>query len=102
MEINDITILVNKENLLDEHFIPNDLVVVNEPMGVKLDQTYVNMVRSEVYQNFKLMQADALMEGHYIFIDSSYRPYSYQVRLLDNLIEVKGTDGKTYQVTYTN
>ncbi len=88
----DYTILVNKENLLGEDYVPEDLIVINEPTGSKLDPTYKNRLNEEVYAHFKAMQAAALEEGYEIFVDSSYREYAYQKRVFDNVALEKGLD----------
>ncbi len=86
----DYTILVNKENLLDRSYVPEDLVKIDEPMGTKLDKTYVNQLNSKAYRAFKKMQKDALKNGYEIFIDSSYRTYEYQKRVFDDIASKRG------------
>jgi len=88
----DYTILVNKEHLLLCDYVPEGLVEINEPMGSKLDKTYVNRLNSEVYAAFKQMQKDALKAGYEIFIDSSYRSYGYQDRIFNDVALKKGTE----------
>ena len=88
----DYSILVNKENLLDEDFVPEDLVEIHEPTGSKIDKTYINKLNKQAYVCFKLMQEAALNMGYEIFIDSSYRSYDYQVRVFDKNQEEKGLD----------
>ena len=86
----DYTILVNKGNLLDEDYMPDTLVEINEPTGAKIDVTYKNKLDAYAYQEFKLLQKEALSQGYEIFIDSSFRTYEYQKKLLKNFIESKG------------
>ncbi len=86
----DYTILVNNKNLLSSEYIPQDLVEINEPMGSKLDKTYVNKLNIKAYHAFKKMQKDALKEGYEIFIDSSYRTYNYQKKIFDKTVQEKG------------
>lgn len=93
----DKTILVNKNNLLSKDFIPEDLVEIREPMGTKIDKTYVNRLNREAYENFKVMQQAALQEGYEIFVDSSYRSYEYQEIIYQQLIQKKGFD---YAIKY--
>ena len=88
----DFSILVNKENLLASDYVPDELVTVNEPMGSKIDKTYVNRLNAEVYRNFKLMQAAALKQGFEIFVDSSYRTYTYQETVFNSVAVEKGLD----------
>ena len=88
----DLTILVNKEHLLDKNYVPDDLIEIHEPTGKKIDETYVNRLNKEAYLNFKEMQLDALKNGYEIFVDSSYRTYQYQVRVFESLKEEKGEE----------
>ena len=88
----NIDILVNKENKLDEYFIPNDMVKIYEPTSEKLDKTYVNMLVKEAYIAFKYMQNDALKHGYNIFIDSSYRSYKYQKEIFDDYLNKMGKE----------
>jgi D-alanyl-D-alanine carboxypeptidase len=90
--------LVNKENLLTSDYVPESMEEIHEPMGSKLDETYVNRLDKEAYANFKQMQNDALKEGYEIFIDSSYRPYEYQERLFNAIMLEKGIDHATKYV----
>ena len=91
-------ILVNKENLLPSDYVPETMVEIHEPMGSKLDESYVNRLDKEAYACFKQMQTDALKEGYEIFIDSSYRPYEYQERLFNSIASEKGLDHATKYV----
>ncbi len=91
----DYEILVNKENLLAKDYIPDTLIEIHEPMGSKIDASYVNKLDKEAYYHFKLMQKDALIEGFEIFIDSSYRSYEYQERVFNETALKKGFDHAT-------
>ena len=88
----DFAILVNKENLLPRHYIPEGLIEVHEPTGSKLDKTYVNRLNIEAYKAFQKMQKAAKQEGYEIFIDSSYRTYEYQEQLFNKLVAEKGME----------
>ena len=89
----DFTILVNKDNLLEWDYVPEDLVDINEPTGSKLDKTYQNKLNKVAYIFFKLMQQAAKEEkGYEIFIDSSYRTYGYQKRVFDSIVAEKGIE----------
>ena len=88
----DYTILVNKENLLSKDYVPETMVEIHEPMGSKIDTTYMNRLDKEAYASFKLMQRDALKLGYEIFIDSSYRSYEYQERVFNATALEKGLD----------
>ncbi len=88
----DYTILVNKENLLAPHYVPENMIEIHEPMGSKIDKTYINRLNIEAYLYFKIMQRDALKEGYEIFIDSSFRSYEYQERVFNTNVLEKGID----------
>lgn len=88
----DYTMLVNNENLLAKDYVPEGLVEIHEPMGSKLDKTYVNRLNEKAYKAFKEMQKEALKEGYEIFVDSSYRTYEYQKRVFDDVVLKKGME----------
>lgn len=88
----DYTILINNDNLLRSDYVPEDLIEIHEPMGSKIDKTYVNRLNTKVYAAFKEMQKDALKQGFEIFIDSSYRTYDYQKQIFDKTVLQKGLE----------
>ena len=88
----DFEMLVNKENLLSKDYIPEDMVEIHEPMGSKIDASYINSLNIEAYRWFKIMQVDAYKLGYEIFIDSSYRSYEYQERVFNATAAEKGLD----------
>ena len=88
----DYSILVNKEHLLGEEYVPDTLVEIHEPTGEKLDKTYINRLDELAYKKFKIMQQAALEEGYEIFVDSSFRTYEYQKQVLDYNIEKNGLE----------
>ena len=94
----DYKILINKENLLPNDYVPETLIEVHEPMGSKIDLTYINRIDKEVYLHFKEMQQAALKEGYEIFIDSSFRSYEYQERVFNKTALEKGFDYATKYV----
>ncbi len=94
----DYKILVNKEHLLPSDYVPETMVEVHEPMGTKIDPTYVNRIDIIAYTWFKIMQQAALQEGYEIFIDSSYRSYEYQERVFNKTALEKGFDHATKYV----
>ncbi len=88
----DYTILVNKEHSLNKDYVPFDLVEINEPTGVKIDPSYVNRLSRVAYQAFKTMQKEAKLKGFDILIDSSYRSYEYQQKVLENCVKIDGIE----------
>ena len=87
----DYTILVNKEHLLSSDYVPEGLVEIHEPMGSKLDKTYINRLNAEAYKAFKEMQKEALKEGYEIFVSPAtdiafvkyYTGESYMIFCID-------------------
>ena len=94
----DYQILVNKEHLLSKDYIPETMVEIHEPMGSKIDLSYINRLDVVAYASFKLMQAEALKNGYEIFIDSSYRSYEYQERVFSSVTREKGLEHATKYV----
>lgn len=88
----DFTILVNKNNLLKEDYVPENLVEIHEPTGEKIDKTYINRLNKTAYEYFKIMQKEALNQGYEIFIDSSYRTYEYQKIVFENNVKEHGIE----------
>ncbi len=86
----DYQVLVNKNNSLGKDYVPDNLVEIHEPAGVKMDSNYVNKLDKFVYQEFKDMQSDALLCNYEIFVDSSYRSFDYQQKLFNDIVSKKG------------
>ena len=76
----DYEMLVNKDNLLHESFIPEDLVLV--------DSEYKNNIYLEkkCYEQFKKMQNDLKKYGYNIDVMSGYRDYKYQEKIYNRLL----------------
>lgn len=88
----DFTILVNKNNLLKEDYVPENLIEIHEPTGEKIDKSYINRLNKTAYEFFKIMQKEALKQGYEIFIDSSYRTYEYQKLVFEKNVEEHGIE----------
>lgn len=88
----DFTMLVNKNNLLKEDYVPENLVEIHEPTGEKIDKSYINRLNKTAYEFFKIMQKEALKQGYEIFIDSSYRTYEYQKLVFEKNVEEHGIE----------
>ncbi len=93
----DYQILVNKDNILNKDYVPEDLVEIYEPAGKKMDPNYINKLDKFVYQEFKEMQKDALLCNYEIFVDSSYRSFDYQQKVFD---EIEAKKGLEYALRY--
>lgn len=80
----DYKMLVNKNNLLDEHFKVDNLV--------KTDSLYKDDIylEKEAFKAFTLLKNDALKYGHHFDIMSGYRTREYQKKLFDELVLEKG------------
>lgn len=80
----DYQILVNKDNPLSRAHIPNDLIETNSKYKDNI------MLDRRAYEHFKLMQEEAKKQKIYIDIESGYRPYDYQEKIYNKLVEEKG------------
>lgn len=80
----DFEILVNKNNVLDKSYVPNDLV--NACSKYK-DGILIN---KKVLEQFNLMKNDAIKLGYDIDIMSGYRDYLYQEKIYNRLLLEKG------------
>lgn len=80
----DYTILVNKDNVLDRTYVPDELA--NAFSSYKDDI----LVNKTLLDNFNLMKMDAYMNGYNIDIMSGYRDYNYQEKIYNKLIIDKG------------
>ena len=76
--------LVNRDNLLDKTYAPEDLV----DTGSKYKDNI--LLNNTVYQQFLLMKEDAFRNGYNIDIMSGYRSYEYQDKIYNKLVREKG------------
>ena len=83
-DVMDYLLLVNRNNILDKTYVPNDLVNAN---SIYKKNT---LVRKKVLNMFNLMRLEALKYGYDIDIMSGYRSYSYQEKIYDRLVKDKG------------
>jgi LAS superfamily LD-carboxypeptidase LdcB len=88
----DYLMLVNKYNKLDASYVPANLVTVEVGYG------YQNQIRSDVYEVYKQMHADASKEGILLYIASPYRSYATQETLYNYYVS---TDGVKNADTYS-
>lgn len=80
----DYTLLVNKNNLLSEAYIPKDLIKTNSKYK---DNIYLE---KKTYEQFKLLQEEAKKYNYLIDIESGYRDYKYQEKIYNKLLKEKG------------
>lgn len=86
----DYKMLVNKENPLPEDFVPIDLVEYTEENGPKIDSTHKTLLEKEAMKAFYEMKQSAREFGYDIIIDSGYRSYEYQQKVLDTFLNEIG------------
>ena len=94
----DFEVLVNKDNLLPKSFKP-ELYVVDE--NENNFHKYVDPLekpRLSIYVKPYLdaMLAAAAFDGNYIIVDSGYRSYEYQEKILAANIEKKGMEAYNF------
>ena len=92
----DYTILINKQNVLPSDYVPDNLVEYPEYNGVKIDPTVKTLIVEHVLYEFYKMNEDALKSGYYFILDSGYRSYAYQEKVLAKNIEEKGEEAYSY------
>ncbi|MGL5315196.1 MAG: M15 family metallopeptidase [Peptostreptococcaceae bacterium] len=81
-------ILVNRDNEVDENFVPRDLVELN----VKFlnDNKSNNLLKEEVANQVEIMFEDAKKDGINLLAVSGYRSYEYQKKLYQNKVKKVG------------
>ena len=80
----DYLSLINRDNLLDKTYIPNNLVNAN---SIYKDNI---IVVKKVSNMFNSLKKEALKKGYDIAIMSGYRDYNYQKKIYDRLVNEKG------------
>ena len=91
----DVTVLVNKEHILDKDYVPLEMYVVDENENnfhQFKDASLKPMLRSDVKEYVDKLINDAQGLGLPIIVDSGYRSYNYQQVVLDALIKEKGDE----------
>lgn len=91
----DVTVLVNKEHILDKDYVPLEMYVVDENEGnfhQFKDASLKPMLRSDIKEYVDKLINDAQGLGLPIIVDSGYRSYNYQQVVLDALIKEKGNE----------
>lgn len=91
----DVTVLVNKEHILDKDYVPLEMYVVDENENnfhQFKDASLKPMLRSDIKEYVDKLINDAQELGLPIIVDSGYRSYNYQQVVLDALIKEKGDE----------
>lgn len=85
-------ILVNKKHKLSSNYIPRNLVNTNSRAKNHLDKLHKVLLVGKVFKAFKKMKNNALKCGYDIEVDSGYRSYEYQERILEEAFKKMGDD----------
>ena len=91
----DVTVLVNKEHILDKDYVPLEMYVVDENENnfhQFKDASLKPMLRSDIKEYVDKLINDAQELGLPIIVDSGYRSFKYQQVILDALIKEKGDE----------
>lgn len=91
----DVTVLVNKEHILDKDYVPLEMYVVDENENnfhQFKDASLKPMLRSDIKEYVDKLINDAQGLGLPIIVDSGYRSYNYQQVVLNALIKEKGDE----------
>ena len=91
----DVTVLVNKEHILDKDYVPLEMYVVDENENnfhQFKDASLKPMLRIDIKEYVDKLINDAQGLGLPIIVDSGYRSYNYQQVVLDALIKEKGDE----------
>jgi D-alanyl-D-alanine carboxypeptidase len=89
----DFDVLVNRDNRLASDYVPKDLYVLdnNENNFHKYaESTLKPMLSLEIKEFLDLMLNDARLNGFNIIVDSGYRSFKYQEKVLAKLLQEKG------------
>lgn len=92
----DIMILVNKENPVDENFVPQDLVKL-ESVATNRSAEWQVMTR-EAADAFNKLAEDAKALGYEILATTAYRSYNFQSYLYNSYVQ---RDGQAAADTYS-
>lgn len=84
---NELTVLVNKNNKLDQNFIPSDLQKIN--IQFANEEKYA---RKEAKEAFEKLSLDAQKRNLHVVAVSTYRSYEYQEKLYKSYVEEKGLE----------
>ena len=86
-DVNDNTLLVNKNNEINKNYIPNDLEEINIKYANKN-----KFLRKEAKEHFEKLAHDANLLGYKIIAVSAYRDYDYQDKLYNNYVSTYGLE----------
>lgn len=85
-------VLVNKEEVVDEDYAPEELVYIDESMRASDRAPQYQRMQPEAAAAFEELVNDAAADGMTIKVTTAYRPYSYQADLYYYYLAVKGEE----------
>ena len=85
-------VLVNKETTVDEDYVPDELVYIDESMRAEDRAPQYQRMQPEAAEAFEELVNAAAAEGLTIKVTTAYRPYSYQADLYYYYLAVKGEE----------
>lgn len=85
-------VLVNKEEVVDENYAPEELVYIDESMRASDRAPQYQRMQPEAAAAFEELVNDAAADGMTIKVTTAYRPYSYQADLYYYYLAVKGEE----------
>lgn len=92
-DINDPNlVLVNKESTVDEDYVPEELVYIDESMRAADRASQYQRMQPEAAAAFEELVNGAAEDGMTIKVTTAYRPYSYQADLYYYYLAVKGEE----------
>lgn len=85
-------ILINRDNLIDEGFIPDNLVNIEPKIKGSVDSNRKILLVKEANEAFLELQKEALKVGLVLDISSGYRSYDYQEKVFNHYVESIGLE----------
>jgi len=85
-------VLVNKEEVVDEDYVPDELVYIDESMRASDRAPQYQRMQPEAAEAFEELVSAAAEDGMTIKVTTAYRPYSYQADLYYYYLAVKGEE----------
>ena len=85
-------VLVNKETTVDEDYVPDELVYIDESMRAEDRAPQYQRMQPEAAEAFETLVKAAAADGLTIKVTTAYRPYSYQADLYYYYLAVKGEE----------
>ncbi|MGL4655197.1 MAG: M15 family metallopeptidase [Sarcina sp.] len=89
---NNLVVLCNKEIMLGESYVPDDLIIPNVPLAnpPSFEQSQIREIAGDA---LKTMFADAKKAGlEDLYLVSGYRSYNYQYQIFNNSLKNRGRE----------